>query len=180
MNIFLTGYRCTGKTSVGRSLAAAIEWTFIDTDSELVKEQGLSISDIVSQHGWDAFRKMERDVIKRVCRLKDSVVATGGGVVLDKENVSQMKQNGMIVWLKATPGTISKRMLGDKRTRHFRPALTAKGLDEEIEETLTSRAPYYEKAMDFFVDTDNKGVEEVGRIILKRLKDFGVPLNSTH
>ncbi len=174
MNVFMIGYRCTGKTSVGKSLALALGWTFIDADSELVKEQGQSISDIVSQHGWDAFRKMERDVIKRVCRLKDCVVATGGGAVLDEANVNQMKQNGILVWLKATPGTITKRMLADKHTRHYRPPLTSKGLDDEIKETLTSRGPYYEHAMDFFVDTDHADVEEICRIILKRLKDIGV------
>lgn len=174
MNIFMIGYRCTGKTSVGKSLAVALGWTFMDADSELVKEQGLSISDIVSKHGWDGFRQMERDVIKRVCRLKDCVVATGGGAVLDEANVSHMKKNGMLVWLKATSDTIKKRMLDDKRTRHFRPALTSKGLDDEIEETLASRSPYYEQAMDFFVDTDDAGVEEICRIILKRMKDIGI------
>jgi shikimate kinase len=176
MNIFMIGYRCTGKSSVGKSLAAALGWTFIDADSELVKEQGLSISDIVSKQGWDAFREMERDVIKRLSRLKDCVVATGGGAVLDEANVNHMKQNGMLVWLKARPETISKRMLDDKRTRNFRPALTSKDLDDEIEETLASRRQYYEQAMDFFVDTDTVEVEEICRIIIKHIKDVGVSL----
>lgn len=177
MNIFMVGYRCTGKTSVGKSLAAALGWTFVDADNELVREQGQSISAIVSNHGWDTFRTMEHAIIKRLCGLNNCVVATGGGAVLDEANVKHMKDNGLVVWLKATTKTITKRMLDDSRTRHFRPALTAKGLDDEIAETLTTRGPYYEKAMDFSVDTDLAGVEEICRIILTRIKDLGVSLS---
>ena len=87
MNIFLIGYRCTGKTTVGRSLAKSLGRPFFDADKELVKEQRLNISEIVSQKGWDAFREMESMVIKRICDLDNYVVATGGGVVLNDENI---------------------------------------------------------------------------------------------
>ena len=110
MNIFLIGYRCTGKTSVGRNLAKSLGRPFFDADAEIVEEQGLNISEIVSQQGWDAFREMEKAIIKKMCALDDFVVATGGGVVLDDENIENMKKSGVLVWLKATPGTIKKRI----------------------------------------------------------------------
>jgi shikimate kinase len=170
MNIFLIGYRCTGKTSVGRSLAKRLGRPFLDADSELVKEHDLKISEIVNKQGWDVFREIESDIIKRFCELDDHVVATGGGVVLNDKNVKLMKRNGKLVWLKAKPETIKKRILQDKKTKDFRPPLTSKGSIDEVHETLQNRNPFYEKAMDFVVDTDDIGIHEVCNIIIKKLK----------
>jgi shikimate kinase len=173
MNIFLIGFRCTGKTSLGRSLAKSLGRPFLDADSELVKEQDLNISEIVRKQGWNAFREIESDIIKRVCALDDHVVATGGGAVLNDKNVKHMKRSGKLVWLKATPETIKKRILQDQNTKDFRPPLTSKGSVEEIRETLLNRNPFYEKAMDFDVDTDDIGIDEVCHTIIKKLNDKG-------
>jgi shikimate kinase len=176
MNIFLIGYRCTGKTSVGRSLAKRLGLSFFDADSELVKEQGMNISEIVNRQGWNVFREMEKAVIKRVCSFDDYVVATGGGAVLDIENIRHMKESGTLVWLKATPETIKRRILQDKNTKDFRPALTSKGFVEEIEETLLSRNPYYENAMDFYIDANSIGIDDVCNVIIKKLQS--VPISA--
>ena len=173
MNIFLIGYRCTGKTSVGRSLAKSLGRPFLDADSELVKEQNLNISEIVRKQGWNAFREIESDIIKRVCALDGHVVATGGGAVLNDKNVKHMKRSGKLVWLKATPETIKKRIFQDKNTKEFRPPLTSKGSVEEIHETLLNRNPFYEKAMGFDVDTDDIGIDEVCHAIIKKLNNNG-------
>lgn len=169
MNIFLIGYRCTGKTSVGRCLANRLGRSFVDTDLELVKEQGVSISDIVSKRGWTAFRNIEKRVIQRACERDHQVVATGGGAVLDEENVKRMKDSGVLVWLRADPKTIEKRIIEDKTTLEFRPALTSKGSVKEIQETLLLRNPIYERAMDFFVETDVMDVEAVCDTIIKKI-----------
>jgi len=173
-NIFLIGYRCTGKTSVGKTLAAAIGWGFIDADAELVKDCGLTINAIVEKHGWPFFREKERVVIKKVCALGMHVVATGGGAVLASENVTFMKKNGVAIWLRATPETIRKRILCDKNTKDLRPALTSKGLIEEIKDVLARRNPYYQTAMDFFVDTDGIGIDEVCGCVLGELTEMGI------
>ncbi|MEA3427736.1 MAG: shikimate kinase [Thermodesulfobacteriota bacterium] len=168
MNIFLIGYRCTGKTSVGKSLAWTLGWSFIDADLELVDKYGMTITEIVSKEGWSSFREKEKAVVKRLSVLDKHVVATGGGVILDIENVEQMKKSGTIIWLKAMPETIKERILQDQNTEELRPSLTSKGLVEEIEETLLDRKPLYESAMDFSVDTDNRSIEDIcGRIIGK-------------
>jgi len=169
MNIFLIGYRCTGKTTVGRTLAKRLEKIFFDTDLELVKEQGLNISDIVNQKGWSAFREIEKQVIQRTCERDNQVVATGGGAVLDEDNVKRMKDSGVLIWLRAEINTIEKRIIEDKTTRNFRPSLTSKGSVEEIQETLLARNPYYERAMDFFVDTDFMDIEAVCDTIIQKL-----------
>ena len=170
MNIFLIGYRCAGKTTVGRSLAKRLERLFFDTDLELVKEQGISISDIVSKRGWAAFREIEKRVIQCACERDNQVVATGGGAVLDEDNVKRMKDSGVIVWLKADINTIEKRIIEDNTTRDFRPSLTSKGSVEEVRETLLTRNPFYERAMDFFVDTDFMDIEAVCDTIIQKIK----------
>lgn len=169
MNIFLIGYRCTGKTSVGKYLSKRLGWSFFDTDVELVREQSTRISEIVRKQGWGAFREMETDIIKKVCSLDDHVVATGGGVVLNNENVRNMKASGVMVWLKATAETIRERMVEDENTRSFRPSLTSRGSVEEIQEMLLVRNPYYKDAMDFFVDTDFITIKAICDLIIKKL-----------
>ena len=170
MNIYLIGYRCTGKTTVGKLLTGHLEWNFIDTDDKIVEAAGKSIQKIVDSQGWETFRKMERDVIKRVSDNRSHVIATGGGVILDEENVKVMKRTGSVVWLKASAQTIQRRLSKDKTTQAYRPSLTQKGTFDEVQETLKKRAPYYKSAMNYSVETDEATVEDVCREILKRIK----------
>jgi len=93
MNIYLIGYRCTGKSSVGKSLAKILGWSFLDADVELVKEYKITISEIVATEGWESFRKKEKHVLKRLSSLDKHVIATGGGAILDEENVKNMKKS---------------------------------------------------------------------------------------
>nr|MDA3833286.1 shikimate kinase [Spirochaetales bacterium] len=119
MNIYLTGYRCTGKTCVGKSLAQTLWWLFIDADLELVDRYGMTIAEIVSKEGWSSFREKEKAVLKEIGALDKHIVATGGGVILDVENVELMKNSGTIIWLKATPETIKERILQDQNTEEL-------------------------------------------------------------
>jgi shikimate kinase len=169
-NVFLIGYRCTGKSSVGRSLAATLGRSFIDTDSLVVSESGMSIREIVISRGWEAFRRLEHTTLQQVCTMDRRVVATGGGIVLDADNVKLMKKSGRIIWLKASSETIKARMLQDQTSEALRPALTSTDSISEIEETLAERAPLYQQAMDFSVDTDHRGVDEISDLIMRCLK----------
>jgi shikimate kinase len=169
MNIFLIGCRGSGKTSVGSSLSDIIRWPFIDTDFQLTKELGMNITEIVDKKGWVFFRKKETAVLNKVCNHDKQIVATGGGIVLKKENIVNMKKNGTIVWLKANFATVKKRIILDTKTKDFRPSLTSKELNEEIKETLLLRKPYYEKAMDFSIDTDNLDIDGVCKAVIKRI-----------
>jgi shikimate kinase len=171
MNLFLIGYRCTGKTTIGKAIAAAIEWSFVDADTLLVRECGKPIKEIVDTEGWDAFRRMERSTLKQICTADRQIVATGGGVVLDKANIKAMKTSGMVIWLGATAETIQKRMLQDKNTGNFRPALTDKGRMGEIEDLLLKRNPYYESASDFSIQTDDVPVSEITQTIIEKLNE---------
>jgi len=169
MNIYLIGYRCSGKTETGKLIAGILNRQFIDIDLKVVEEEGMTISEIVDKKGWDYFREKESTVLKKVCNQDKKIVATGGGIVLNKENTVNMKKNGTIIWLKATFETVKQRILIDSKTKDFRPSLTSKELDEEIKETLLLRKPYYEKAMDFSIDTDNLDIDGVCKAVIKRI-----------
>ena len=169
MNLFLIGCRCTGKTTIGKSVAETIDWSFVDADNMLVEEYGKQIKDIVETEGWEAFRRRERSMLKRICTKKRQVVATGGGVVLDAGNVWAMHASGIIVGLGATAETIRKRMLQDINTANFRPALTAKGLIEEIKDVLSKRKPHYEGVSDFFIHTDGIPVVAITQTIIQKI-----------
>jgi shikimate kinase len=169
MNLFLIGYRCSGKTTVGKRIAETVDWSFVDADTMLIKACGKSIKDIVDTDGWESFRRMERSTLKQICAQDRQVVATGGGVVLNADNIKAMKTGGLVIWLGATAATIRKRMLGDKNTGNIRPALTDRGRIEEIEGLLLERSPYYRSACDFSVQTDNVPVDEIAQSIIKKL-----------
>jgi shikimate kinase len=169
-HIFLTGYRCTGKTSIGRQLADTLGLEFVDADDLLVKNAGKTVAKIVEESGWDHFRDLESRTLQTICEMAPKVVATGGGVILREDNVRLLKDHGTVVWLKASVDTIASRMTGDSKTGEQRPGLTDKGAIAEIAETLKQREPLYSNAMDFSVDTDGAGVDDLCRCIADELK----------
>ncbi|MDQ1331714.1 MAG: shikimate kinase [Thermodesulfobacteriota bacterium] len=170
MNIYIIGYRCTGKSSVGKLLAAKLNMKFTDTDVELVNRSQRSISEIVETSGWEEFRRIEKNIIREFSALEKQIVATGGGAVLDGDNVKYMKETGIVIWLRATPLTIKGRMEKDPGTKNFRPALTGKGTIGEIDDILQARNHIYEEAMDFYIDTDNLGISDLCRDIIKLIE----------
>lgn len=171
MNLFLIGYRCTGKTSVGKSIATTLDRPFVDSDIWVTRECQKTIKEIIDTKGWQAFRRLERSMIKQICTKDRQIVATGGGVVLDTDNISVMKKSGIVVWLRAPAETIRKRMLQDKNNPTLRPPLTDKGSVKEIEEVLLARHPYYENASDFTIPTDDVLIDEISKQIINELKN---------
>jgi shikimate kinase len=168
MNIFLIGYRCTGKTTVGKALARRLGWPFVDTDRMVVETAGTSIARMVDEKGWPFFREQERHALQALSADDRQVVATGGGVILDYRNVSVMRKSGTVVLLTADRKTIAARMLADDATGGCRPSLTDQGLIKEITSVLGERRPLYEKAADFVIDTNRKTIEAIcDRIIEK-------------
>jgi shikimate kinase len=176
LNIYLIGYRGAGKTAVGRCLSAALGRPFCDMDEELARRCAGTIREFVGRHGWPAFRGEEKALLQEIARQSGRVVSTGGGVVLDAENVSAMRRSGRVVWLRAAAKTLRERLQADEGTPDNRPALSALiPLDEEIQSTLSERTPLYRQAMDFSVATDGRPVEDICRII-SELLDAAAPM----
>lgn len=174
MNIYLIGYRCTGKTTIGKALAAHLKWPFLDTDQQISSQSRMTIAEMVQQKGWDFFRGKERKAVAQISRKSGYVVATGGGVILDDGNIGIMKNTGFVVWLNARPETIEKWMCKDETTGDNRPSLTSESLKDEIRQTLAQRLPLYKKAASLKVDTDafdiNRICMMIGRAFDRKLE----------
>lgn len=158
MNIVLIGYRGTGKSSVAQLLAERLKWPLISTDAEIVKKAGLSVPEIIQKRGWDYFRDVESQICKRVGAKDRTLIDTGGGAVLRKENVDALRQRGRVFWLTAEVSTIMERIKHSKD----RPSLTqTKNYVDEVEEVLKERLPLYKAACDQIIPTDDRTLEEI-------------------
>ena len=174
MNIYLVGYRCTGKSSVGRRLASSLGRAFADTDSLVVEQAGKEIAAIVETDGWAYFRRLEKACLLAVAAKHRQVVATGGGIVLDAHNVQTMKASGIIVWLTAAPDIIRQRMRTDIQSEHQRPALTNRSATDEIERVMEERRPLYQTASNIAIDTDRASPQALVQDLLVRLSPFKI------
>ncbi|VEN72509.1 Shikimate kinase [Candidatus Desulfarcum epimagneticum] len=174
VNIYLIGCRCAGKTGAGQALARRLGRPFRDSDLFVEEKNRMSVAAMVSERGWEAFRRAERDAVREICREKDIVAAMGGGVVLDKKNVADMKKTGILIWLRAAPETVRRRMEKDRRTESLRPSLTGAGALEEIGEVLERRDPLCRAAADVRVDTDHLGVGEAAETALEKIRPWGI------
>jgi shikimate kinase len=152
MRIVLTGYRGCGKTAVGKKLAERLGLPFLDTDALIAERAGRTIREIVKDGGWEEFRALERQVIAGL-PLVQSVVALGGGAVLDPANVKSLKKEGFFVWLTAEPDVLTERLTADVETAEQRPPLAGGGARAEMERVLRERLPLYRRVADMTVDT---------------------------
>ena len=139
-------------------------------DNELVTEAGIPIEDIVVRRGWEHFRGMEARLLGRLSQTESQVIATGGGVVTVRSNVTAMRASGKVVWLQASPSVVAERMAADSNTASQRPPLRGDDAFAEIEEILRDRLPLYKQAMHFRVDTDGLSPETVAHRILSRFE----------
>lgn len=169
MNIVLIGYRCCGKTSAGKLIAEKLGRRFIDTDELIIKKEGCTIDETVSRHGWQYFREIEKGIIRDVSSHENIVVATGGGVVLNKENVRNLKTNAFVVWLYADMETIKKRLNEDKMSVENRPSLTGEDPSDEINKVMEVREPLYKSAGDMMIDTSNLEISKVADMVIDNL-----------
>jgi shikimate kinase len=169
MNIVLIGYRCSGKTVVGKTLARELGRAFLDTDALIEENAGRSIEAMISRKGWEYFRETEKRVAEDVSRRDNLVIATGGGIVMDEQNVKNLKQNGWVVWLKGKPNVLKERMAKEQGSGRLRPSLTGADPLEEIKEVLSTRKPFYERAGDLVVDTSSLSIRDVAALIIKNL-----------
>lgn len=174
MNIVLIGMRGSGKTTVGRILAAKLRRKFVEMDDLVCQRMDLTIPQIVKIYGWEKFRSVESDIADELSYHDNIINATGGGVVTVEGNVKSLKRTGTLVWLKADVDTLLERTRGSMK----RPPLHAgKTEREDLEITLTEREPLYQEAADVAVDTVNKKPSEVAGEIVKLLTEQGSVLS---
>lgn len=143
--VFLIGGRASGKSTVGRALAARLGWDFADTDAIVTRRAGCDIATLVAERGWDAFRDMESDALRDAAARERVVVATGGGMVLRAENRALLREAGVTVFLSLPVEVVAARLARNPEHGQ-RPSLTGKAVADEVADVMRERAPLYAEA----------------------------------
>ncbi len=168
-NIVLIGFMGTGKTTIGRLLASRLGCPFIDSDKKVEYENNMTIREIFELHGEEYFRQKEKDVIGKIARYNNVVIATGGGVVLSNENMRKLKKKGIIIALTASSDIIVERT----KRRTTRPLLLETSNQEQtVNKLLNERGELYQNA-DFSIDTSTNSPQHVITEIMLFLRQAG-------
>lgn len=139
MNIVITGFMASGKSTVAKEISRLTGRTLIDTDEMIASEEGMSINEIFAQHGEKYFRTAEHNAIEKISLLDNVIISTGGGTVLNKRNIELLRKNGMIFYLDADFSVIEERITEAAKTR---PLLRDSSI-EDIRRRFEERIPYY-------------------------------------
>ena len=164
-NLVLVGFMGTGKSAVGRRVAALAAAPFLEMDAELERRAGKSISRIFAEDGEPAFRDQEAQLAEEWGRKQGAVISCGGGVVLREANLRALEANGLLVCLTARPEVILARTARAAK----RPLLAGDNPEQKIRDLLAARAPLYAK-ISVQIDTSDLGPEELAAQVLARWK----------
>lgn len=164
-NLALVGFMGTGKSTVGQLVAAQLHFRFADTDELIEARAGKTISSIFADDGETRFRDYEREVVEELKGVHRTVVATGGGLVVQEENLTSLKTHALVICLWASPETIRERV----RHQTHRPLLLGPEPRERIRQLLNERAPFYRRA-DVLVNTDLRSVKEVVHHVIHQFR----------
>lgn len=158
----------TGKSSVGQLAAAQLHFTFLDTDHVIEARAGKTISEIFTEQGEPAFRELERKIVGELVVRKRTVIATGGGLPVNPENLASLKTHSLIVCLWASPEKIWERV----RNQSHRPLLKETDPLAKIRRLLEERAPYYRQA-DVLLNTEMRSLKDVAQQVIHQFQHGG-------
>lgn len=174
--IFLIGPMGSGKTTIGKLIAASMGYDFIDSDREIEERTGVSIPTIFHYEGEDGFRDRETQIIEELSRRERIVLATGGGAVLRPENRKTLSERGFVVYLKVSVRVQLMRTSKDKN----RPLLQTPDPRKTLTEMAKLRAPLYEGTSDFAINTDHIRTKALkARVIKAYQRSVSPPKNSS-
>ena len=165
-NIFLVGPMGAGKSTVGRQLAQALGFRFLDSDQEIQRRTGVDIPTIFEFEGEEGFRNRERQVIDELSQEEGIVLATGGGCVLHADNRRDLAARGLVIYLHCSPEQQGARTSRDRN----RPLLHTDDPVQRLRELMEVRDPLYRQIADLVVSTEKRGTASVVKEIRKRLE----------
>ena len=168
-HLVLVGLMGAGKTTVGARCAERLGRPFVDVDDVVETLGGRSVGEIFRTDGEGAFRELERQAVADVCESPDPlVIACGGGAVVDPENRRRLRAAGLIVWLRAAPDELARRV-ADIGQSAPRPLLATGEPVEVLGRLLDVRAPSYEAAADVSIETEGRTIDQVADAVLAEL-----------
>jgi len=156
----------TGKSTIGHGLSKRLDWSFIDSDHEVVEAAGLSIPEIFALHGEEAFRDLETETLADLVHHSNRVIATGGGIIQRETNRRLIADNGFVVWLTASQEAILERVLRNRN----RPLVQTADPAKTVQELLLQRDPLYQSIADLKVDTSLLSPGRIVSAILRALQ----------
>jgi len=165
-NIILIGFMGCGKTSIGKNLSIITGKMFIDTDEQIQNDIGMSISQIFEQFGEKYFRKLENDLCRQISKSKNKIIATGGGIVKNSNNMKKLMENGIVIYLKSSPEKIYDNLKCD----NSRPLLDVPDKFEKIKELFNQRVNIYESYAQITIDTTKNNINENTQLIIEQLQ----------
>ncbi len=168
MNIILSGFMGSGKTTVAKTLAKISGRTVIDIDDYIENKSGMTVAEIFEKYGENHFRTLEQQAVEDVSKMDNLVVATGGGTVLNHDNAKALKTNGVIVFLDVSVDTILRRLKNDTT----RPLLQKPNKECAITELLMGRMPIYSATADLVIDHNDDDQFKTAQVILERIKNL--------
>ncbi|HZK07023.1 MAG TPA: shikimate kinase [Bacteroidales bacterium] len=172
MNVYLTGYMGSGKTTAGRRLAAKIGYEYLDIDELFESTYRVSVAQFFERYDEGAFRKIEAQLIGETFALKRRVVSLGGGAASYADNMERINRHGLSVYLRMAPESLFVRLKNAKRPRPRIAGLSDEQLKIRIAEDLRVRVPYYEKAR-LIVKGENLDVDALAEEIIRLLPAGG-------
>ncbi|MCI8342760.1 MAG: shikimate kinase [Firmicutes bacterium] len=174
-NIVLIGFMGCGKTSVGKKVGHKTGYKFIDTDVYIENSEKMAVSEIFAQKGETHFRRLEKELCLSLSEKSGHVIATGGGIIKSAENAENLKKNGIIVYLKASPHHINKNLFKD----NSRPLLSGGNKKEKIKILMFERQLLYESTADITISVSNKSKEKIAENIIKEVRKFDKNMRNT-
>ncbi len=162
--VAMAGFMGTGKSRIGWELSRRLQLTFIDTDRVIERVACMRISEIFELYGESTFRDYETEIVRRVLRLDEVVVSTGGGTVVREENRRLLRSRGPVVVLEASPETVYRRT-----RRHKRPLIETGDPLGRIRSLMEQRRPAYDDVASIKVQSDGRESTEVVEEIVEKL-----------
>jgi shikimate kinase len=150
-------------------VAQELGWRFVDTDEQIEEREGQSIPELFSTRGEAYFRQVEREIVQAACRRQHLVISTGGGAVLDPLNRAAMREGNLVVWLRACPETLYRRLRAQVATR---PLLRSDDPLGRLKAMEAERRPYYEEVCHLTIDTDERTPQEVAVLLWEYVRQW--------
>lgn len=163
-NLILCGFMGSGKSTIGKQLAEKLGARFVDTDTLIEQREGMTISEMFEKHGEAYFRQKERELCEELAGLTKTVISTGGGTLLNDDNMRALKSTGVVFLLNVSSRTVIARLKNDTT----RPLLQQEDKEKAVKMMLSNRTPLYNRAADYVIDAE----ESPRKVCLKILSIY--------
>ena len=172
-NIILAGLKGTNKSEIGEELARRLKMKFIDTDDIMKRERGLELPKLLEKIGEKQFRSLEKNIIKKILNVSNTVIVVGGGSILDSKNIRALKQNGLVVSLITSKINFKRNKFEDEKSRLLSQW---NQVFQSAKSILNLKTPSF-PAADYIIDVTDLSIEDTSEKIIEKYGGGGINLD---